>query len=85
MRWGRRAATRYTHCRTGKGNLRGWLHEIGKEDGEDCRWCGEGFEDGEHIVFQCEKMWRPEVKMGRGANLRLFGPPPPHHTTTNDM
>ena len=29
-RWGRRAATRYTHCRTGKGNLRGWLREIGK-------------------------------------------------------
>ena len=30
-RWGRRAATKYTHCRTGKGNLRGWLREIGKE------------------------------------------------------
>ena len=48
-------------------NLRGWLHKIGKEDGEECRWCREGYEDGEHIVFQCEKMWRPEAKMGRGA------------------
>ena len=47
--WSWRAATRYTHCRTGKGNLRGWLREIGKEDGEECRWCGEGYEDGEHI------------------------------------
>ena len=26
-----------THCWTGKGNLRGWLREIGKEDGEECR------------------------------------------------
>ena len=38
-RWGRRAATRYTHCLTGKDNLRGWLYEIGKEDSEECRWC----------------------------------------------
>ena len=38
-RWSRRVATRYTHCRTGKGNLKGW-REIGKEDGEECRWCG---------------------------------------------
>ena len=45
----------------GKGNLRGWLREIGKEDREECKWCGEGFEDGEHIVFHSEKMWRPEV------------------------
>ena len=34
----------------------GWLGEIGKEDGEECRLCGEGSEDGEHIVFQCEEM-----------------------------
>ena len=54
--WSWRAATRYTYCRTGKGNLRGWLREIGKEDGEECRWCGEGYEDGEHIVFHCEKL-----------------------------
>ena len=32
-------------------------NEIGKEDGEECRWCGEGYGDGEHIVLQCEKMW----------------------------
>ena len=56
---------RYTHCRTGKGNLRGWLREIGKEDGEECRWCGEGYEDGEHIVFNCEKLWRPEADRGQ--------------------
>ena len=63
--WSRRAATRYTHCRTGKGNSRGWLREIGKEDGEECRWCGEGYEDGEHIVFHCEKLWRPEAERGQ--------------------
>ena len=49
-----KAGVRYTHCRTGKGNLRGWLWEIVKEDREECRWCGEGFEDGEHIVFRCD-------------------------------
>ena len=54
--WGWRAATRYTHCRMGKGNLRGWLWAIGKEDREDCRWCSKGFEDGEHVVFHCEKL-----------------------------
>jgi len=63
--WSRRAATRYTHCRTGKGNLRGWLREIGKEDGEECRWCGEGYEDGEHIVFHCQNLWRPEADRGQ--------------------
>ena len=66
--WSRRAATRYIHCRTGKGNLRGWLREIGKEDGEECRWCGKGYEDGEHIAFQCEKLWRPEAKRGQKWN-----------------
>ena len=63
--WSRRAATRYTHCRTGKGNLRGWLREIGKEDGEECRWCGEGYEYGEHIVFHCQILWRPEADRGQ--------------------
>ena len=41
-------------CRTGKGNLRGWLYEIGREESEECRWCGEGYGDG--IVFKCKKM-----------------------------
>ena len=27
--------------------------------------CGEGFENGEHVVFLCEKMWRPEAKRGQ--------------------
>ena len=48
----------------GKGNLRGLLQEIGKENGEEYRWCEEGYEDEEYIVFQCEKMWRPEAKRG---------------------
>ena len=37
-------------------NLRGWLREIRKADREECRWRGEGYEDGEHIVFRCEKL-----------------------------
>ena len=45
--------------------MRGWLREIGKEDGGECRWCGEGYEDGEHIVFHCEKLWRPEAERGQ--------------------
>ena len=40
--WDRRAATRYTHCRTAKGNLKGWLRKIGKEEEEECGWCGGG-------------------------------------------
>ena len=71
-RWSRRAATRYTHCRTGKGDLRGWLREIGREDGEECRWCGEGYEDGNHIVCHCEKLWRPENSLNRGAKWRTW-------------
>ena len=55
------AATRYTHCRTGKGNLRGWLRESGKEEREECRWCGKGYEDGDRIVFRCKEMRRPEA------------------------
>ena len=39
-----------------------WLRVIRKEDGEECRWCGKGYEDGDHIVFRCEEMWRPEPK-----------------------
>ena len=45
--------------------MRGWLRGVGKEDGEECRWCGEGFEDGEHIVFHCEKLWRPKAERGQ--------------------
>ena len=35
-----------------------------KEDGKECKWCREGFEDGDHIVFWCEEMWRPKAKLG---------------------
>ena len=66
--WSREAATRYLHCRAGEGNLRGWLRVIGKEDGVECSWCGEGYEDREHIVFQCEKLWRPEADRGQKWN-----------------
>ena len=38
---------------------------IGKKDGAECRWCGEGYEDGDHIVFRCEEIWRPEAKRGQ--------------------
>ena len=69
--WGRRAATRYTHCRTGKGNLRGWLREIGKEDEEECRWCGEGYEDGNHIFSIAEKCGDQRPGRDRGGRLDL--------------
>ena len=52
--------------------MRGWLREFGKEDGEECRWCGEGYEDGDHTVFRCEKLWRPESKLSRGAKWRTW-------------
>ena len=52
----RRAATRYTHCRTGRGNLRDWLYEIGTKGREECRWRGRG---GTGVGATCEKMWRP--------------------------
>ena len=53
-------------------SLRGWLREIGKEDGEEFRYCGGGYEDGDHIVFHCEKLWRPESKMSSGAKWRTW-------------
>ena len=67
--WSWRAATRYTYCRTSKGNLMGCLQEIGKEDGEECRLCGEGYKDREHIVFQFEKLQRLEADRGQKWNM----------------
>ena len=29
----------------------------------------EGYEDGEHIVFHCEELWRPESKLSKGEDL----------------
>ena len=32
----------------GQGQSDGWLREIGGVDREEYRWCGEGYEDGDH-------------------------------------
>lgn len=36
-----------------------------KEDGEECRWGWGGYEGGEHVVFHCQKMWRPAANIGQ--------------------
>ena len=56
--------------------LRGWLREIGMEDSEECRWCGQGYEDGDHIVFLClvlaEKEGGKEGEMEEGDLVEEF-------------
>ena len=57
--WGRggrsrRAATGYTDCRTGTGNLRGWLAGPAKRTEGSADGCGGGYEGG-------EMRWHEEV------------------------
>ena len=52
----------------GQGQSEGLAPRDREEDGEECRWCGEGYEDEDYIVFQYKEIWRPEPK--RGQNWR---------------
>lgn len=48
--------TRYTHMRTNKGDLGRWKAIVGSSDGEvdpSYRLCGEGIEDGDHLMLRC--------------------------------
>ena len=52
--WGRRAASRYTQLRTGKGDLGVWRKRLGRGLGSCCL-CQGDLEMGGHLVFRCPK------------------------------
>ena len=60
--WDRHMATTYSHLRTNKGNLQAWRYRIGKVESPLCRFCNQGEETGEHIVFKCAHWDRWRVK-----------------------
>lgn len=51
-KWGRRAVSRYTQMRSGKGDVGEWRRRPGRGDGK-CRLCGVGGKTGLHVVFKC--------------------------------
>jgi len=53
VKWNWKARVAYVQCRTGKGNLQGWRHKIGKPDNPECRKCRRYAETGKHVALVC--------------------------------
>ena len=65
-RRGRRAATRYTHCRTGQGQPERLAARSGTRTGRNAGGAGKGMK----TETTSSELWRPEAK--RGQNWRTW-------------